>query len=521
MKRAGSIFQSITTIDALLHKFSKLLSDSLDAEKVSILITSGDALDQRYPKMHDNEIKSFLATDPIPQMVKNTKDLVSRDRLARTKSTPETNLVIQQLDQHKINITAGIFSKGELTGLVLLGAKRGGRIYDKTEQESLQILCNQLAVAIENANLYTEMQDSKIRNDILLDQLLNGVIVASPDRKITMINHEAQRITKLTEAEAMGKNIDTLPLPIFEALENTISKESGTRNMEATLFSQEEDESISIRMGTTYLFSHDDKPMGALLVFTDLTELKSLEEQVRRTGQLSSVGTLAAGMAHEIKNPLVTIKTFTQLLPERYTDEDFREEFSSLVSQEVSRIDSIVNQLLSFSKPTKPVLVPMSFHDSVAKTLKLINEQLSQNNIALEVNMLAVSDRILGDAKLLSQALVNLSLNAIDAIRQKGTISIETINCTYRFANGTDQKKATTKQCIRFQISDTGHGIEQTDVQKIFNPFFTKKSEGTGMGLSISHGIIEEHHSAIEVESEPGKGTTFYIYIPLFEEDAA
>jgi signal transduction histidine kinase len=520
MKKAGTIFQSITTIDALLHKFSDLLCDSLDAENVTILAANNNTYTQRYPKIAPDEGISLSDSDSVVQMMRNTKDLVSKDRLIRTRPTPDIDSAIHQLDQYNINIAAGIFSKGNPSGLVLLGPRRGGRIYDKTEQEALQILCNQLAVALENANLYTEMQDSKIRNDILLDQLLNGVIVASPERHITMINHEAQRITRLSEAATMGRSINLLPKPILQLLETTLSKESGVRNVEATLFSQDEEESISIRMGSTYLFGHDGKPMGALLVFTDLTELKSLEEQVRRSGQLSSVGTLAAGMAHEIKNPLVTIKTFTQLLPERYTDNDFRDDFSSLVALEVSRIDDIVNQLLSFSKPTKPVLTPMNLHDSVEQTLKLIHEQLSQNNIDLKTNMLAVNDLIFGDAKLLSQALVNLSLNAIEAIKQDGTISIETINCTYRFANGPSQDKATTRQCIRFQISDTGHGIDRADLQKIFNPFFTKKSQGTGMGLSISHGIIQEHHSVIEVDSEPGEGTTFYIYIPLLEEGA-
>jgi signal transduction histidine kinase len=291
------------------------------------------------------------------------------------------------------------------------------------------------------------------------------------------------------------------------------------RNVDATLFEEGEERSPSIRIGSAYLLGHDGNPMGALLVFTDTTELKSLEEQVRRSDQLSSVGTLAAGMAHEIKNPLVTIKTFTQLLPQRHEDEDFRREFASLVGHEVGRIDGIVNQLLSFSKPTTPHLEPMRFHETIEKTTKLVHEQLSQKNIELENNFRATRDNILGDPSLLTQALVNLHLNAIDAIGENGKITVGTINCSYRFANGDDPQKATSKKCIRLQIKDTGKGIPHDKLQKIFDPFFTSKSEGTGMGLSVAHGVIQEHDGIIEVESQLGKGTTFYIYIPITKEE--
>jgi two-component system sensor histidine kinase HydH len=273
-------------------------------------------------------------------------------------------------------------------------------------------------------------------------------------------------------------------------------------------------------MGSAYLLGHDQKPMGALLVFTDMTELKTLEEQVRRSDQLSSVGTLAAGMAHEIKNPLVTIKTFTQLLPERYTDADFRNEFASLVADEVSRIDSIVNQLLSFSKPSKPHLVSMPLRATIEKTLKLIHEQLVQKNIKLETRFLADEDLVSGDADLLTQALVNLNLNAIEAIGSDGTITVGTTNVIHHLFNGHDgSDRAAAVPCIRLHISDSGKGIAQDLLKKIFDPFFTSKSEGTGMGLSVAHGIIQEHHGAIEVESVVGAGATFYIYIPLHKEE--
>jgi two-component system nitrogen regulation sensor histidine kinase GlnL len=522
MKQAGVIFQSVSTIDALLQQFSDLLLAALSADDIKILL----ATESGYTECNVRDIvseRSFIHTNSaVTNLIRETKDTVSNDTLTRLRQTQKVKQVLHELDEMSASVAAGIFSKNQLRGLVLFGQRRGGRIYDKSEQETIQLLCNQFAVALENAQMYTEMQDSKIRNEIMLDQLVSGVILATTDRTITLFNHEAQRITGISEEEAIDKSIDILPGPIRQSLDNALKLEHGERNIDARLFGQDENnKSLSIRMGTTFLLGHDEKAMGSLIVFTDMTELKSLEEQVRRSDQLSSVGTLAAGMAHEIKNPLVTIKTFTQLLPQRYSDQDFREDFSSLVAHEVSRIDGIVNELLSFSKPTKPHLVPMNLHETIDQMLKLTHEQMAQKNISAECRKAAELDTIHGDSKLLSQAMINLTLNAIEAIEKDGTIRIETCNLDYRFANGDDPANPVTRKCIRIQISDTGKGIPQESIQNIFDPFFTNKSEGTGMGLSVAHGIISEHHGIIEVESEIGRGTTFYIYLPALEEMAA
>ncbi|WP_372845173.1 nitrogen regulation protein NR(II) [Pontiella sp.] len=521
IKSSGEIFQAVTTYKALLSQFSEFLLDEFSPRHVCILTLNGFFFETAF-STDDSIEKQVSVNSELVSMIHKTHEPVCAEIIARLRPTEALQQVRQQFAELDASIAIGVFRKSDIQSVVLLSSRANGRIYDKSEQDGLQILCNQFAVALENAQLYTEMQDSKIRNEIMLDQLVSGVIVASPDRTITLFNHEAQRITGIPDDAAIGKPIGILPRAIQMALETTLETKTGVRNMDATLYNPDtEEESANIRMGSAFLLGHDGKPMGALLVFTDITELKGLEEQVRRTDQLSSVGTLAAGMAHEIKNPLVTIKTFSQLLPKRYNDEDFRHDFSSLVAHEVSRIDGIVNELLSFSKPAKPHLIPMKLQDTIAQTLKLTHEQRALNHIDLTTKYNASNDEIFGDAKLLSQALINLKLNAIEAIGEGGNITIGTINCNYRFASPDTRERATTKKCIRLQITDTGKGIERDKLQKIFDPFFTSKSEGTGMGLSVAHGIISEHHGVIEVESEPGRGTTFYVYIPVLEEGIA
>ena len=160
----------------------------------------------------------------------------------------------------------------------------------------------------------------------------------------------------------------------------------------------------------------------------------------------------------------------------------------------------------------------MKLHSTVGQTLKLIHEQLALKNIELKTRFRAEKDLVSGDSDLLTQALVNLNLNAVEAIESAGIVTVGTSNCTYPFANGDGFERAVP--CIRLQISDNGKGIAPDHLKKIFDPFFTSKSEGTGMGLSVAHGIIQEHHGIIEVESEPGSGTSFYLYIPLLEEES-
>ncbi|HEY5653391.1 MAG TPA: histidine kinase dimerization/phospho-acceptor domain-containing protein, partial [Pontiella sp.] len=368
MERAGDIFQTVGTDIALLNHFSELLLDALEPEFIKIALLQGESFRISFPA--DEQGFEILRKDAaVAQIIEQSHEPLGMDALVRVRQTVVAQQAFDEMKSLDANIIVGFYSKYKLCGIVILGPRTNGQIYDKAEQDALRLLCNQFGVALENARLYTEMQNSKIRNEIMLEQLVSGVIVANTDRTILLFNGEAQRITGLAKAE--GHDIVTLPKPLADALEATLTNNTGVRNIEATLLDDNEDAgSKHIRFGTSFLIGHDDQPMGALLVFTDTTELKSLEEQVRRSDQLSSVGTLAAGMAHEIKNPLVTIKTFTQLLPQRYGDEDFRQNFSSLVAHEVARIDGIVNELLSFSKPAKPHLVPMTVQDTIEQTIK-------------------------------------------------------------------------------------------------------------------------------------------------------
>jgi len=230
-------------------------------------------------------------------------------------------------------------------------------------------------------------------------------------------------------------------------------------------------------------------------------EKEKLASELRRTERLRMIGILAAEMAHEIKNPLASIKTFTTYLPEKSKDPVFLEQFKKVVGSEVDKIDKIVKELLDFSKPKSPEMKPVEIRMIVTHCIDLFQNEFSKKRIEVASNGIASSLRILGDKSQLEQAMMNILLNSVESMEEGGELEV-TVSKENDFA--------------RIEIQDTGKGIPKEDLPYIFDPFFTKKDEGTGLGLAITHRIIEEHKGKISVASEVGKGTTFTVELPLY-----
>ena len=233
--------------------------------------------------------------------------------------------------------------------------------------------------------------------------------------------------------------------------------------------------------------------------------LKKSEAQMRRADRLAALGTLTAGLAHEIRNPLVAIKTFTQLLPERFDDIEFRDHFLKVTSGEVDRICSLVNELLEFARPSEPNFHEDDINDVAEKIILLVDNEARQKDIRIDREYGKEIPLIMIDKEQIKQVLLNLFLNAIEATSENGIITFETALIS----------KSDSTDYIQMKIHDTGRGIPKDDLEYIFTPFFTTKQQGSGLGLSISYKIVEDHMGYIEVESTVGNGSTFYVYLPL------
>lgn len=232
-------------------------------------------------------------------------------------------------------------------------------------------------------------------------------------------------------------------------------------------------------------------------------ENERLRQEVARSEKLKAVATFAAGMAHEIKNPLASIKTFAEYLPQRYDNPSFREKFAKVMTQEVDKIDSLVHRLLDFARPAQPHLEPVRLSTLVKETVDFLHGSLLEKQVRVETQF-AEPDEVCADAVQLKQVFLNLFLNSLEAIDPPGEITVSTARNNGR---------------LDVIVTDTGHGISRKDLHHIFDPFYTTKPNGTGLGLSVVHSIVREHGGRVRVKSAVGQGTTVRVSLPLNGRD--
>ena len=237
-------------------------------------------------------------------------------------------------------------------------------------------------------------------------------------------------------------------------------------------------------------------------------DLKQSKSYMRRADRLASLGTLTAGLAHEIRNPLVAIKTFIQLLPERLEDEEFRKHFLNIASSEVDRISSLITELLEFARPSDPRMEFEDVNNILDGMILLVFTETKKKQIKISKNYTSNLPPIKIDREQIKQVFLNILLNSIEATPERGEITVKTRS----FA------KSGGELYIQIEFADTGRGIPAEHLEDIFTPFFTTKDKGSGLGLSISHQIIQDHRGYIDVESQLNKGTSFFINLPLNQE---
>ena len=344
---------------------------------------------------------------------------------------------------------------------------------------------------------------------VLFRSVEPAVVAVDAQKNVTAFNRVAERITGLQAQAVLGQKMAGLPSPLQQAIEETFVSGKPIADRTVVLFPDAE-EKLPVHTNTSLCANASGQPLVVVAVFHDLDSARKLERRIRRLERLASIGTLSAGVAHEIKNALVAIKSFADLLAQRNQDV----EMTSLISREAKRIDSLVNQLLKFAGPAKPTFAVVSLHEVIENSLRLVQHQLKVRKIQLVRALDAGIDQVQGDAKQLEQALINLLLNAIESMEEIGTLTVATelVVATAHISRSEPKGK---KEQIQVSIKDTGSGIPPELATRLFVPFMTTKAEGTGLGLAITARIIQEHRGRIKVESEVNKGTTFKILFPV------
>ena len=495
------IVQTVTTFSELLERFATVLRRAVSAPRVDVFLLEGGGL--YGPETADGQ-RTFMPLDDIlfTQIRAGAADLASED-LHRRPPGALRDALLARMEALAADLIVPVRYHGQLSGLLVLAPRLSGRIYGTTGRATLRLIAEQLGVAVANSRLYTEARQSQAYNQFLVEHLSCGVIATDPVGNLTVVNPEARRVLHLDES-ATPAEID-LPADMTRLIAPTLEGDTIARNEEIILRPGARDQA-HVRVSCLPFASETNALLGAVLVIYDHTTLEHLQRQVRQADRLASIGTLASGMAHEIKNPLTALKTFTQLLPKRYNDAEFRHDFSGLAGSEIARIERIVNQLLAFARPAPLMIEQVSLHEIIDGAMRLVGPQASRQQVSVRKSLGADHDFIAADKDRLQQVLLNLMLNALQASEPGGWVEI----ATESEIGGVDHEPV-----VRLDVRDNGSGISQDLLPHIFDPFFTTKSEGTGLGLSVSYNIVAEHKGRLEAQSEPGKGTVFSMYLPV------
>ena len=377
----------------------------------------------------------------------------------------------------------------------------------------------------------------KAFSDNVVENMPIGLIALDIGQRIASFNHTAETLLQLSYREVIGQNAErilppelwaeirylevqdqiatpTLPVRLSSLPKASLSRGrewEGTKKSRALsgqVIEKEIDCTIRdgsivpLEIGASLLEDESKTFLGYVILFKDLTEVRSLRTEIERSQRLASVGRLAAGVAHEIRNPLSSIKGFATYFKERYKNAPEDQQTANIMIQEVDRLNRVVGQLLEFARPVivKPKLTDLNaFLD---ESVKLIEQQAVEKKITIKTNNSTRVEKLKIDSDRVNQVLLNLYLNAIESMEAGGELNV-------------DLSANSEANEIEISVSDNGCGIPKKDLSKIFDPYFTTKSSGTGLGLAIAHNIVEAMAGTIKIKSNPGKGTTFTVKIPI------
>jgi len=333
----------------------------------------------------------------------------------------------------------------------------------------------------------------KAFSDNLVEHMPIGLVSLSADGTITSLNHTAESVLQITADETLGKNSVLILQEKMSEMLNNLKERGGTIDREID-YPLAGGKSIPLDVLATELNDEDGVFLGYVILFRDLTEIERLRSEIERSRRLASLGQLAAGIAHEIRNPLSSIKGFATYFRERYRDIPEDRKTADIIIGEVDRLNRVISQLLEFARPMNIQLKPTALQGFLQHSIKMIEQQARGGNITIMTDLPSQIGEIHLDPDRMSQVLFNLYLNAFEAMDAGGTLSVR--------LSTTDDKTTT------ITIADTGTGIAAEDMGRIFDPYFTTKPSGTGLGLAIVHRIMEAHQGEIHVDSTPGAGTT-------------
>jgi two-component system NtrC family sensor kinase len=399
-----------------------------------------------------------------------------------------------------------------------LGRTTDGDFLSSEDVELLESLASYIGIAIQNARLYASLEEKiseyerlKEFNENIVESINVGILAVDLEDRVESWNSQMEVMYALPRAEALGQPLAEIFPDALMREYHRVKNEPGVHNLYKFRLETRAGETRTANVAIAPLVSREFKSVGRIILVDDITDRTELEVQLTQAEKLSSIGLLAAGVAHEVNTPLAVISAYTQMLTKQVRGDDRLSPLLEKITQQTFRASEIVNGLLNFSRTGTVEFRETDLNAIIRDTLTLIEHQFKTSQVRLDTSLLPELPPILGNAGKLQQVFLNLFLNAKDAMSGGGTLRIATE------ANGH----------VSVAISDTGGGIAPEHVQRIYDPFFTTKSapkdgqrRGTGLGLAVTYGIIQEHAGKIHVDSQVGAGTTFYLEFPMLRKPA-
>jgi len=531
----GRTISATTALEPLLNALTERLRQVLDVEKVAVFIETENAPEGYRIAKSIGISESYKIPSDFRQMIRQksaAKGIVRADELelleveedhenhnGNGNSKGKMFGLGKKIARQELHYFVPCVARGKMMAVIGLGRASDGSLLSSEDLEILQTISGYVAVAVENSLLYQEQETRaeelallKEFNESIVESVNVGLIAVDEDGRITRCNSTFEQMMDLSREETIGKLVEDIFDEGFALnLENILGKSrwhlTEIRNAYKLFTTNANGKPLIINVAVAPLRSVSHNQTGAIIVLENVTSRIKLEETLQQSEKLSSIGLLAAGVAHEVNTPLTGVSSYTQMLLEMIPETEPKHALLQKVQKQTDRASNIVGNLLNFSRTGNAAeFTEINLNKLLDDTLQLLEPQMRKSNIEIIKNYADIPPKVFGNAGKLQQVFTNLIINARDAMFGGGQIMLTTA-CS-------DEDE------VVIEVSDTGSGIEPENLNKIYDPFFTTKGvgSGTGLGLAVSYGIVQEHAGTIEAQSEIGNGTTFRLVFPIAQK---
>ncbi len=503
--RFPRVFRQGQNIEALLENIVQGLADATGVARVGLFSRGHDGGPYRLRAglrclPETNEVE-FSGRDPLARWFELHARLVNRQQLPLFEDRGERAILRRALDSFGAEVIVPLYNSGRVFGWLFFGHRQTGSLFDQAQLEGLMALGEHVSTVLENAFLSEQVLRQKTLAETLLQTIPPGVVATDEKGIVRSLNPSAEAMLAVRADHVVGKAIETAGSKLAALFRDALETHEALERRRYLDERSHRSVSVEIRR-----LGPEQNPVGAVALIQDLTAEEALQEKRDLSDHAAFWSDLAASMSHEIRNPLVAIKTFAQLLPERFDDPDFRKEFSEIVVREIDRLDGIVSQINSFAHPPEMAFRSIDVRDPVRKALEMARPSFQRNG---EINVETVLETdlppVIGDENALAEAFAHLVANAAEAAsgqdKPRIVLSAKPIH---------DGKHETG---VLVTVSDNGAGIDPEMKDKVFSPFCTTKPRGIGLGLSIVKRTVFDHHGRVKIDSNP-HGTLVSVTLP-------